>query len=98
VTTQCAAFHGASANPASLYPPFPAHSDGFITLAVTKKMYRNYNEVLRDIAIGEPVFLTKNGRGKFAIIDISEYEKMKTSLKLLSQLAKGERPEKRKDG
>jgi prevent-host-death family protein len=63
-----------------------------------KKMYRNYNEVLRDIAIGEPVFLTKNGRGKFAIIDISEYEKMKTSLKLLSQLAQGERPEKRKDG
>ena len=22
---------------------------------------RNYNEVLRDIAVGEPVFLTKNG-------------------------------------
>jgi prevent-host-death family protein len=51
---------------------------------------RNYNEVLRDIAIGEPVFLTKNGRGKFAIIDISEYEKMKASLKLMSQLAQGE--------
>jgi prevent-host-death family protein len=51
---------------------------------------RNYNEVLRDIAIGEPVFLTKNGRGKFAIIDINEYEKMKASLKLLSQLARGE--------
>jgi len=51
---------------------------------------RNYNEVLRDIAIGEPVFLTKNGRGKFAIIDIDEYEKLKASLKLMSQLAKGE--------
>ena len=24
---------------------------------------RNYNEVLRDIDIGQPVFLTKNGRG-----------------------------------
>ena len=24
---------------------------------------RNYTEVLRDIAVGEPVFLTKNGRG-----------------------------------
>lgn len=24
---------------------------------------RNYNEVLRDVAEGEPVFLTKNGRG-----------------------------------
>lgn len=51
---------------------------------------RNYNEVLRDIAIGEPVFLTKNGRGKYAIVDINEYEKLKASLKLMSQLAKGE--------
>lgn len=52
---------------------------------------RNYNEVLRDIAFGEPVFLTKNGRGKFAILDIAEYEKMKSSLKLMSELAKGEK-------
>lgn len=51
---------------------------------------RNYNKVLRDIAIGEPVFLTKNGRGKFAIIDINEYEKLKASLKLMSQLVQGE--------
>ncbi|SDY92451.1 prevent-host-death family protein [Evansella caseinilytica] len=51
---------------------------------------RNYNEVLRDIAAGEPVFLTKNGRGKFAIVDINEYEKLKASLKLMSQLAQGE--------
>ena len=35
---------------------------------------RNYNEVLRDIAIGEPVFLTKNGRGKFVIVDIADKE------------------------
>ena len=26
---------------------------------------RNYNEVLKNCQIGEPVFLTKNGRGKF---------------------------------
>lgn len=26
---------------------------------------RNYTEVLRDIAVGEPVFLTKNGRGRY---------------------------------
>ena len=55
---------------------------------------RNYNEVLRDITIGEPVFLTKNGRGKFAIVDINEYEKLKASLKLMSQLAQGERAAK----
>jgi prevent-host-death family protein len=57
---------------------------------------RNYNGVLRDIAIGEPVFLTKNGRGKYAIIDINEYEKLKASLKLMSQLAQGEQAAKEK--
>ena len=52
---------------------------------------RNYTEVLRDIAVGEPVFLTKNGRGRYAIIDIEEYEKMRSVLKLMGELAKGER-------
>jgi prevent-host-death family protein len=57
---------------------------------------RNYNKVLQDISEGEPVFLTKNGRGKFAILDINEYEKLKASLKLLSQLAQGEKAGKEK--
>ncbi|CAM4243575.1 MAG: type II toxin-antitoxin system prevent-host-death family antitoxin [Paenibacillus macerans] len=57
---------------------------------------RNYNEVLRDISVGEPVFLTKNGRGKFAIVDISEYEKLTASLKLMSKLAQGEQSGKEK--
>jgi len=57
---------------------------------------RNYNEVLRDVAVGEPVFLTKNGRGKFAIVDINEYEKMKSSMMLMSKLAKGELAGKKK--
>lgn len=51
---------------------------------------RNYNDVLRDIAVGEPVFLTKNGRGRYAIMDIEDFEKMKAELKLMSELAKGE--------
>ena len=38
---------------------------------------RNYAEVLRDVAVGAPVFLTKNGRGRYAIIDIQDYEKTK---------------------
>jgi len=57
---------------------------------------KNYNEVLRDIAIDEPVYLTKNGRGKFAIVDINEYERLKASLKLMSYLAKGEQVGKEK--
>ncbi len=51
---------------------------------------RNYNDVLKDISIGEPVFLTKNGRGKYAIIDMEEYERTKAILKLMSELSKGE--------
>lgn len=52
---------------------------------------RNYNDVLKDIAVGEPVFLTKNGRGRYAIIDMAEYEKIKATLKLLSQLSDAEK-------
>jgi len=52
---------------------------------------RNYNEVLRDVSIGEPVFLTKNGRGRYALVDIVDYEKTQAKLKLMSQLVAGEK-------
>ena len=52
---------------------------------------RNYNEVLRDISVGEPVFLTKNGRGRYVLIDMEDYEKTHATIKLLSELAKGEK-------
>ena len=48
---------------------------------------RNYNEVLRDVTAGEPVFLTKNGRGRYAVVDIQEYEKSQAMVKLLTELA-----------
>ena len=44
---------------------------------------RNYTVVLRDIAVGEPEFLTKNGRGRYVIVDMEEYEKTKAEIKLL---------------
>lgn len=50
---------------------------------------RNYSDVLRDVSVGAPVFLTKNGRGRYAIIDIQEYEKTKATLKLMNELSKG---------
>ena len=31
---------------------------------------RNYSDVLRDVSVGAPVFLTQNGRGRYAIIDM----------------------------
>ena len=52
---------------------------------------RNYAEVLKEIAVDEPVFLTKNGRGRYAIVDIEEYEKNKAIIKLMGKLAEGEK-------
>lgn len=57
---------------------------------------RNYTEVLRDISVGEPVFLTKNGRGRYVIVDIEEYEKTKAIIKLMGELSKGEQAGKEK--
>ncbi|MBE5812681.1 MAG: type II toxin-antitoxin system prevent-host-death family antitoxin [Clostridiales bacterium] len=51
---------------------------------------RNYNEVLIECEAGNPVFLTKNGRGKYVIIDIKEYEKQQATLKLISKLVEAE--------
>ena len=53
---------------------------------------RNYGEVLRDVAVGQPVFLTKNGHGRYAVLDMEEYreyERMKAMDLLLSELDKG---------
>lgn len=55
---------------------------------------RNYNEVLRDVSEGQPVFLTKNGRGRYVVLDLVEYEKTQAKLALLSELAKGEQSAK----
>lgn len=35
---------------------------------------RNYNEVLRGVAEDEPVFLTKNGRGRYVLLTMQRYE------------------------
>lgn len=50
---------------------------------------RNYSKVLRDVAVDAPVFLTRNGRGRFAILDIHEYERLQAESTLLSELNRG---------
>lgn len=52
---------------------------------------RNYGDVLRDVSAGAPVFLTKNGRGRYVILDMQDYERASATLKLLDELAKGKR-------
>ena len=58
---------------------------------------RNSGEVLRDVAIGQPVFLTKNGYGRYAVLDIEEYreyERMRAINRLLEEIERGRQSEK----
>ena len=50
---------------------------------------KNYTEVLKDITVGNPVFLTRDGRGKYVLLDMADYEKTQASIKLMTELAKG---------
>lgn len=56
---------------------------------------RNYTDVLKDISIDSPVFLTKNGRGRYAIIDMDEYERTQAKIKLMSKLSEAEQAAKK---
>ena len=51
---------------------------------------RNYNVVLKDCTNGAPVFLTKNGRGKYVIMDAEQYDAIMAELKLLAKVAGAE--------
>ena len=55
---------------------------------------RNYAEVLKEISFEEPVFLTKNGRGRYAIVDMEEYERTRAIIKLMGKLSEAEKSAK----
>ena len=50
---------------------------------------RSYNEVLSDVHEGSPVFLTKNGRGCYAILDMKDFDRLNAAGTLMSQLEAG---------
>ena len=50
---------------------------------------RNYADVLKDISSGSPVYLTKNGRGRYVILEMEEYEKKEAVIKLMTELEQG---------
>lgn len=52
---------------------------------------RNYNDILNACQEESPVFLTKKGRGKYVLLDIKDFERMKATLKLLACLHEGEK-------
>ena len=50
---------------------------------------KNYSEVLGHCDDGATVYLTKNGRGRYVVQSLIEYEKLQATVKLLAELAKG---------
>ena len=50
---------------------------------------RNYPEVLKEVKIGSPVYLTKNGSGRYVLIDIADYANVEAATKLSLELARG---------
>ncbi|WP_232510070.1 MULTISPECIES: type II toxin-antitoxin system prevent-host-death family antitoxin [Tetragenococcus] len=51
---------------------------------------RNYSQVLQEVTNEQPVFLTENGKGKYAVIDITDYDKLKASLEIVERLKEAE--------
>lgn len=52
---------------------------------------RNYTEVLNEVREDNPVYLTRNGRGEYAIIKIQELDKLKATIRLLGKLEEGQK-------
>ena len=54
----------------------------------------NYAEVLSEVHENEPVYLTKNGRGCYAIVDmdyINEYERLKAEIRFFNEVYSAEK-------
>ena len=50
---------------------------------------RTYSAVLDEVSAGSPVYLTKNGRGKYVILDISDLDRIGAEQRLFAELEKG---------
>ena len=46
---------------------------------------RSYTDVLKDVAEGAPVFLTKNGHGRYVLLDMKDYDRIKAGRRLLER-------------
>lgn len=51
---------------------------------------RNYSKLLEEVKPDQPVYLTKNGYGKYAVIDLADYEKFTLGLELLEIVKEAE--------
>jgi Phd_YefM. len=51
---------------------------------------RNYNTVLKECVGGSPVYLTKNGRGRYVILTMDEYERDQAEKAIFQRIAEAE--------
>ncbi|MBR0462863.1 MAG: type II toxin-antitoxin system Phd/YefM family antitoxin [Clostridia bacterium] len=59
---------------------------------------KNYSDVLSHCDDGMPVYLTKNGRGKYVVQSMADYEKQLATIRLLSELSRGVKSLRREGG
>lgn len=52
---------------------------------------RNYSKLLDEVKKDQPVFLTKNGYGRYAIIDLEDYDRYVLGLELLEMIDDAEK-------
>lgn len=50
---------------------------------------RNYPDVLKEVGVGHPVYLTKNGTGRYVLIDIADYANVEAAAQLNFELMRG---------
>ena len=59
---------------------------------------RNYSEVLSQVDVDKPVYLTRNGRGTYVISKIDDYDHNETAEELLKEIQKGEKSLAKEEG
>lgn len=52
---------------------------------------RNYPDVLKNVSEGSPVYLTKNGTGRYVLMDIADFGRMESAMRLSFELQRGKR-------
>ena len=50
---------------------------------------RNYPDVLKEVRAGVPVYLTKNGSGRYVLMDIADYANVEAAERLNHELMRG---------
>ena len=50
---------------------------------------RNYPDVLKEVRAGVPVYLTKNGSGRYVLMDIADYANVEAAERLNYELMRG---------